>query len=63
MQENNLKETQLEYDPIIKEEITWDQAVQKIETVINDVCKEFEKEGHPYYSHSLLKYWRRILKG
>jgi len=63
MQENHLKETQLEYDPIIKEEVTWDQAVQKIETVINDVCKEFEKEGHPYYSDSLLKYWRRILKG
>jgi len=63
MENNHLKETQLEHDPIIKEDITWDQAVQKVEAVINDVCKEYEKDGHPYYSETLLKYWRRILKG
>lgn len=63
MEENNLQETQLEHDPILKENINWDQAVQKIETVINDVCKEYEKDGHPYYAESLLKHWRRVLKG
>tara|TARA_R110002020_G_scaffold147635_1_gene323125 strand:+ start:43 stop:234 length:192 start_codon:yes stop_codon:yes gene_type:complete len=63
MQESHLQETQLEHDPIIKEEINWDHAVQKVESVINDVCKEYEKDGHPYYADSLLKYWRRILKG
>ena len=63
MEENNLQETQLEHDPIIKEEVTWNQAVQKIETVINDVCKEYEKDGQPYYAESLLKHWRRVLKG
>ena len=63
MEESQLQETQLEHDPIMKEDITWDQAVQKIESVINDVCREYEKDGHPYYADSLLKYWRRILKG
>ena len=63
MQESHLQETQLEHDPIIKEEINCDHAVQKVESVINDVCKEYEKDGHPYYADSLLKYWRRILKG
>ncbi len=63
MEENQLQETQLEHDPIMKEDITWNQAVQKIESVINDVCREYEKDGHPYYADSLLKYWRRILKG
>jgi|TARA_R100000458_G_C8242869_1_gene221448 hypothetical protein len=63
MQESNLQETQLEHDPILKENISWDQAVQKIETVLNDVCKEYEEDGHPYYAESLLKHWRRVLKG
>lgn len=63
MEESQLQETQLEHDPIMKEDITWNQAVQKIESVINDVCREYEKDGHPYYADSLLKYWRRILKG
>tara|TARA_A100001015_G_C15029826_1_gene732573 strand:+ start:161 stop:421 length:261 start_codon:yes stop_codon:yes gene_type:complete len=61
--ENYPQETQLEHEPIMKEDITWNQAVQKIESVINDVCREYEKDGHPYYADSLLKYWRRILKG
>ena len=63
MEESQLQETQLEHDPIMKEDITWNQAVQKIESVINDVCREYEKDGHPYYADSLLKYWRRVLKG
>ena len=63
MEESQLQETQLEHDPIMKEDITWNQAVQRIESVINDVCREYEKDGHPYYADSLLKYWRRILKG
>jgi hypothetical protein len=63
MQEYHRQETHLEHEPIIKEDITWDHAVQKIETIINDVCKEYEKDGHPYYATSLLKYWRRVLKG
>ena len=58
-----LQETQLEHEPIIKEEVTWEQAVQKIETIINDLCNEYDKDGHPYYSESLRKHWRRILKG
>ena len=56
MEESQLQETQLEHDPIMKEDITWNQAVQKIESVINDVCREYEKDGHPYYADSLLKY-------
>ena len=50
MEENNLQETQLEHDPILKENISWDQAVQKIESVINDVCREYEKDGLSNYS-------------
>ena len=63
MEEIHLQETQLEHEPIIKEEVTWEQAVQKIETIINDLCNEYDKDGHPYYSESLRKHWRRILKG
>ena len=57
------QETQLEHDPIIKEEISWEQAVTKVETVLNDVCQEYEKDGHHYYGDALMKHWRRILKG
>ena len=35
--ETHIQETQLHHDPIIKEEISWEQAVGKIETVLNDV--------------------------
>jgi|TARA_E500000178_G_C16593369_1_gene561364 hypothetical protein len=63
MEDNHLQETQLEHDPIFRSDISWKQAVQKIETVLNDVCKDYEKDGHPYYADSLRTYWRRILKG
>ena len=63
MEEIHLKETHLEHEPIFREDITWNQAVCKVEKVINDVCKEYEKDGHPYYSDVLLRHWRRILKG
>ena len=62
-EEIHVQETQLEHDPIIKEEISWEQAVTKVETVLNDVCKEYEKDGHHYYGDTLMKHWRRILKG
>ena len=63
MEEINVQETQLEHDAIIKEEISWEDAVTKVEFVINDICAEYDKDGHPYYSETLRKYWRRILKG
>tara|TARA_S200002703_G_scaffold141193_1_gene132884 strand:- start:517 stop:708 length:192 start_codon:yes stop_codon:yes gene_type:complete len=63
MEETHLQETQLEYEPIIKDEITWEQAVQKIEIILNDLCSEYDKKGHPYYSEALRQYWRRVLKG
>jgi hypothetical protein len=63
MEEIHVQETQLEHDPIIKEEVTWEQAVTKIETIINDLCEEYDKDGHPYYSETLRNHWRRILKG
>ena len=59
----NVQETQLEHEPIIKEEVSWKTSVSKIEDVLNDVCREYEKDGHPYYGDALMKYWRRILKG
>jgi hypothetical protein len=61
--DNEQKETQLEHDPLIREEISWQTAVTKVESVINDICLEYDKDGHPYYSEALRKYWRRILKG
>ena len=63
MEKIHEQETQLEHDPIIKEEISWQEAVKKVETVLNDVCKEYEKDGHHYYGDTLMKHWRRILKG
>ena len=63
MEEIHLQETQLEYEPIYRTDIPWQQAVQKIETVINDVCKDYEKDGHSYYADVLRLHWRRILKG
>ena len=59
----NVQETQLQHKPIIKEEISWKTAVSKIEVIINDICEEYDKDGHPYYSETLRKHWRRILKG
>ena len=61
--EKIIQETQLEHDAIIKEEVSWEDAVTKVEFVINDICAEYDKDGHPYYSDTLRKYWRRILKG
>ena len=51
MEEIHLQETQLEHEPIIKEEVTWEQAVQKIETIVNDLCKRLiiELDKHPDY--------------
>jgi len=63
MEEIHLQETHLEHEPIIKQEVTWEQAVQKMETIINDLCSEYDKDGHSYYSDSLRQHWRRILKG
>ena len=63
MEKIHEQETQLEHDPIIKEEISWKTAVAKVEIVLNDVCREYEKDGHPYYGDTLMKHWRRILKG
>ena len=54
MEKIHEQETQLEHDPIIKEEISWKTAVAKVEIVLNDVCREYEKDG---------QHWRRILKG
>ena len=47
------QETQLEHDPIIKEEVSWKTAVSKIEDVLNDVCREYEKDGQTKTSLSL----------
>lgn len=65
MEENKtyLQETQLEHDAIIKDEPSWEESVNKIEIIINDICKDYEEDGHPYYADSLRRYWRRILKG
>mgnify|MGYP003134428265 FL=1 len=63
MEEIHLQETQLEHDPIFRTDISWQESVQKIETVLNDVCSEYEKDGHPYYADVLRIHWRRILKG
>lgn len=63
MEKIHEQETQLEHDPIIKEEISWEQAVTKVETVLNDVCQEYDNDGHPYYGDALMKCWKRILKG
>ena len=63
MEEIHLQETQLEYESIHRKDIPWEQAVTKIENVLNDVCSEYEKDGHPYYADSLRHHWRRILKG
>ena len=49
--------------PIIKEEISWKTAVSRIEIIINDICEEYDKDGHPYYSETLRNHWRRVLKG
>jgi len=59
----NVQETQLEHEPIIKKEISWKTSVSKIEVIINDICEEYEKDGHPYYSETLRNHWRRVLKG
>ena len=63
MEEIHLQETQLEYDPIHRTDVSWEQAVTKIENILNDVCSEYEKDGHPYYADVLRLHWRRILKG
>jgi|TARA_X000001388_G_scaffold71563_1_gene61422 hypothetical protein len=63
MEETHLQETQLEHDPIFRTEIDWEVSVQKLDKVINDVCEEYIKDGHPYYAKILRIHWRNILKG
>ena len=53
MEKIHEQETQLEHDPIIKEEISWKTAVAKVEIVLNDVCREYEKDGQTKTSLSL----------
>ena len=45
MEEIHLQETQLEHDPIFRTDLSWQESVQKIEAVLNDVCSEYEKDG------------------
>ena len=44
------KETYLNPSSRKEENISWDEAVSKVSRVIEDVCKDYEKDGHPYYS-------------
>tara|TARA_R100001163_G_scaffold53113_1_gene40479 strand:+ start:136 stop:321 length:186 start_codon:yes stop_codon:yes gene_type:complete len=57
------KETYLNPNSRKEENISWDEAVSKVARVIEDVCKDYEKDGHPYYSTFLREAFQRLLKG
>ena len=60
----NSKETYLNPNSRKKEKnICWDEAVSKVARVIEDVCRDYEKDGHPYYSNFLREAFQRLLKG
>lgn len=61
---NGQEATYLEHPPIIQEnQIDWEMAVMKVSRVIEDTCKEYEEQGHPYYSTYLREALHRIIKG
>jgi len=57
------KETYLNPNSRKEENISWDEAVSKVARVIEDVCRDYEKDGHPYYSNFLREAFQRLLKG
>jgi len=56
--------TYLKNDSVMAEEqLSWDEAVSKVARVVEDVCREYDKDGHPYYSNFLREAFQRLLKG
>lgn len=61
---NGQEATYLEHPPIIQEnQIDWEMAVIKVSKVIEDTCKEYDANGHPYYSDYLRQAFQRVVKG
>ena len=46
-----------------EEQLSWNEAVSKVARVVEDVCKDYDKQGHPYYSKFLREAYQRLLKG
>tara|TARA_R100001163_G_C5058086_1_gene194650 strand:+ start:374 stop:577 length:204 start_codon:yes stop_codon:yes gene_type:complete len=46
-----------------EEQLSWNEAVSKVARVVEDVCKDYDKQGHPYYSKFLREAFQRLLKG
>ena len=62
--DNGQETTYLEHPPIIQEnQMDWQEAVGKVSRVIDDICKEYDAKGHPYYSKYLREALHRIIKG